>query len=151
MPSNQLYDFEGKRIVSEQRATELKHPMFNTFFSISSIFRTCQKSKLDFANNITILPGGQYVCILGTKRKPGIVEESSEATGNNVPWEAILDIQRTRNDDQLRTEILDYERTIQQLTTALKREREQMNERDYSGQIKTARAQARSSGSGSGK
>jgi hypothetical protein len=67
-PKVSIFDSDGYVISSKPQAIEVKDFVFSSFFDIEVITRCCNNHKLNFAHNITLLPGLQEAIILGTKK-----------------------------------------------------------------------------------
>lgn len=64
------FGYDGQEIDSEDMANRNRDAMFNAFFDINAINNITNLYSLQFAHNITIMPGLKTAHILGTRKKP---------------------------------------------------------------------------------
>lgn len=127
-----IFDFRGEFIDSDIIVQSCKDAVFNSFFDRSSIERVCRSHRLNFAHNITILPGMKYVNTMVTKKNKSLVipNTKKKELNNNIPWGDIRQRQLT-DDATLRTEIDNIKQVINEAAQSLKRQALVIKNRDF--------------------
>jgi hypothetical protein len=118
-------DFSQAEITSVENARHQKDSIFNLFFDYDTLGGICAGRGLNFAHNMTFLPGCKYVRILGEKRTVPIISEETVRRATkmeSMPWAQIHEQwQRVQTSKcTVNNEAQVYQNTIKRLSKSLK-------------------------------